>query len=209
MVKIKAPMMSLDAAGSLGNAIVFSTWKGQPYVRANVSPKNPKSAAQTGIRAMLSFLSPEWKNLTAEQQATWAELAAAKNQSPINAYIAYNVQRWRTFKGPTKAYPPALTADDRSGDMNCLPGPRHVRVHVVANAGPNEWGLIVLRDTAEITVPTWSQVIAVLKGYGPATWSTHYDYPLAIGTYHYVFYPFNDCGRLGSMSDDVPINVTE
>ena len=59
MVKITGPMMSLDAQGTLGDAITFAKWKGRPYVRQRVIPSNPKTGAQLGRRAMFKFLTKD------------------------------------------------------------------------------------------------------------------------------------------------------
>ena len=75
MVKVNAPMMSLDASGSLGKALVFSKWKGRNYVRTLVRPSNPKSVLQVAIRSMMKFLAQAWKDMTAPEQTAWDLLA--------------------------------------------------------------------------------------------------------------------------------------
>lgn len=54
MAKLKAPLMSLGAAGKLGNALVFFGWKGLDVVREYVIPSNPKTTGQTTQRGYLS-----------------------------------------------------------------------------------------------------------------------------------------------------------
>lgn len=44
--------MSMEASGKVGNAIVFSIWKGGPYVRKWLIPKNAMSDAQAIIRVV-------------------------------------------------------------------------------------------------------------------------------------------------------------
>ncbi|MBA7680106.1 hypothetical protein ES703_88414 [subsurface metagenome] len=46
MAKLKAPLLSLGAAGAIGKALVFFNWKGVDCVREYVVPANPKSTAQ-------------------------------------------------------------------------------------------------------------------------------------------------------------------
>ena len=117
MVKLNGPMMSMDASGTIGDTITFSKWKGRSYARQRVIPSNPQTGPQTGIRAMMKFLSQQWKGLTAPNKATWVITAAQTAISPFNAYCAFNVNRWRSFKGPSKETPadetaPAASADD-------------------------------------------------------------------------------------------------
>lgn len=53
MAKVTGPLMSMDASGKLGDAIVFSKWKGQNYVRQFVIPANPQSALQGDTRQIV------------------------------------------------------------------------------------------------------------------------------------------------------------
>jgi len=56
MAKVKGPLMSLEASGSVANTITFSTWKGRPYVRQLVTPSNPSTAGQIAIRKVLGSI---------------------------------------------------------------------------------------------------------------------------------------------------------
>jgi hypothetical protein len=42
--------------------MVFSKWKGRSYLRALVTPKNPKSFKQLAIRGVITDASLAWKN---------------------------------------------------------------------------------------------------------------------------------------------------
>ena len=50
MAKVSGPLMSMDASGAFGGALVFGKWKGRPTVRQLVTPSNPQSAGQTEAR---------------------------------------------------------------------------------------------------------------------------------------------------------------
>jgi len=54
MAKLKAPLLSLGAAGAIGKSLVFFGWKGLDVVREYVIPSNPKTAAQTTQRGYLA-----------------------------------------------------------------------------------------------------------------------------------------------------------
>ena len=54
MAKLKAPLMSLGAAGAIGKALVFFSWKGLDVVREYVIPANPKSELQIAQRALFT-----------------------------------------------------------------------------------------------------------------------------------------------------------
>lgn len=55
MAKLKAPLLSLGAAGQLGKSLVFFGWKGIDAVREYVIPSNPKSTLQVAQRARLTL----------------------------------------------------------------------------------------------------------------------------------------------------------
>ena len=50
MAKVSGPLMSMDASGKFGGALVFSKWKGRNVVRQLVIPGNPNSAGQEAAR---------------------------------------------------------------------------------------------------------------------------------------------------------------
>lgn len=52
--KLKAPLLSLGAAGQIGKSIVFFAWKGIDAVREYVVPANPRSTAQIAQRTHLT-----------------------------------------------------------------------------------------------------------------------------------------------------------
>jgi len=53
VAKLKAPLLSLGAAGAIGKSLVFFGWKGIDAVREYVIPANPKTTAQTTQRDYL------------------------------------------------------------------------------------------------------------------------------------------------------------
>ena len=53
MAKLKAPLLSLGAAGAIGKSMVFFNWKGIDAVREYVIPANPKSTPQQTQRGYM------------------------------------------------------------------------------------------------------------------------------------------------------------
>jgi len=56
MAKVTGPLMSMTASGTVGKTATFSIWKGNPYVRSRIIPKNPKSDLQKAARAALGTI---------------------------------------------------------------------------------------------------------------------------------------------------------
>jgi len=195
MVKVTGPAMSIEASGQLGNVLVAARWKGRPYIRSLTKPTNKKTPAQTGIRAMMQFLSQRWKPLGAIIQATWIDLAKTTNVSPFNAYIAHNMRRWREGRGPTQGFPATESFYTPAVTLTAAGSQRHANLSVTPEWDVGINGIMICRDTAPISAPTWRLAIKILffdTGDGQ-NWT---DAPLAEGTYYYMSQAFNTNGSL-------------
>lgn len=95
MAKVKGPLFSLEASGALAKTIVFSIWKGRPYVRELVNPSNPSSAGQVAIRLILGGVAKAAKGVLTQLQDTGANVGspfyvAARDLAPSG-------QSWISF----------------------------------------------------------------------------------------------------------------
>jgi hypothetical protein len=208
MVKVNAPMMSLDASGKLGGAIVASSWKGRHYFRTLVTPSNPKSGGQVGMRSMLRFLSQYWASLTANNQATWETRAEQLVASPFNAYCSLNLARWRNNRAPAQADPPA--EDDAVGTIantSATAGTRQITISAEVTALNQNWALAIYRSTTTGFSTSWSNCVQVIPAASAAAF-TWVDSPLAAGTYYYNFRPISLHGVLGAEVGEVNATVT-
>jgi hypothetical protein len=200
--------MSLDASGSLGGAVVFSKWKGRPYVRSLVIPHNPKSGGQVGVRAMFQFLTQKWAALTAGNKATWEDRAAATNISPFNAYVAHNQFRWRNFLAPSKEDPAAEASSTPSAPtVVATAGTRQISLAITHGATSPTWGYMIFRSPTGTFTGVWSNCIACVAIDGSAN-GAYIDTPLAAGTYYYSAIGFNIDGVKGTESAEANATVT-
>jgi hypothetical protein len=201
MARTTAPLFSLDASGTIANAIVFSKWRGRQYVRRHSVPKNPRTPAQMGIRAMMKFLGQIYQTYKAEIDSGYAEPAAAANVSPFNSYVAYNLRRWRQMQGPTYRYPAEVTAFSTTITQVLDGGPRNVLVTAVPSDDAYLWAVAIFRGTEAIATVNWNLCVAVL----PITTDdpvTFTDGPLVPGTYHYRTLAIQEFGNLGTACSD-------
>lgn len=198
MVKVYGPLMSLDASGSLGNAITFSKWKGRNLVRTRVVPSNPRSGPQVGMRAMLRFLAQYWASLSTAIKATWAERAAATNISPFNAFVSANQSRWRSFKDPSKEDPATETGVAPAAPTTTATGGiRQIQLSIVDGAQIPDWGWIIFRSGTTGFTPAYSNCVAIIPRVGTPT--VHIDAGLVPGTYFYRIKGFMATGKDGTL----------
>lgn len=185
MARTTGPAMSLSASGSLGGALVFSNWKGRPYVRTLVTPSNPRSALQVGIRAMMQFLSQHWDSLTVGNKATWSDPAENKNVSTFNAFIGYNMARWRDGFGPTDEWPAArIISPINIVTLAPTVQERSVTLDVAWSSNADTIGCVIYRSSTASFTPGWNNARHIIPNYHP-TDIAWVDSPLQPGAYYY------------------------
>lgn len=199
MVKVNAPAMSLDASGTIGNALVFSKWKGRNYVRSHVTPSNPNSANQISVRAMMRFLAQYWATLSAGDKATWLAQATQKIVSNFNAYSSYNLTRHRHYLSPSKAYPAAAVQAAPSAPVTTPSAlVRSIQLSIADGATPPQWGWMIHRSTVTGFTPSFSNVVRLIPR--TATPTIYVDTPLTTGIpYYYRLRGFSVDGVQGAL----------
>jgi hypothetical protein len=83
MALTKLGALVQDIRGSQ-NGLTFSRNKGGSYVRAKVSPTQPRTAAQLAVRANLATSSKNWSGqLSAAERSAWAGFASANTKTNV------------------------------------------------------------------------------------------------------------------------------
>ena len=94
MAKVKGPLMSMDASGQFGEAMVFAKWKGRNVVRQYSRPANPQTTLQTETRNALRVLAigQAFASKTAQKRTgeTTTDLVELKEKAPAG-------QAWNGF----------------------------------------------------------------------------------------------------------------
>lgn len=70
MAKVLFGMMAADVRGKLGGQ-VFSKNRAGAYIRTKVTPVNPQTVFQQGVRAVFTALSQAWRSLSQAQIQAW------------------------------------------------------------------------------------------------------------------------------------------
>lgn len=98
-MKLKFGALVVAGSGKIGGHVASKN-RGGAYLRTKVTPSNPRSAAQSQARGILSSLSTQWGLLTEEQRKAWNDAVAnfsktdvfgdIKNPSGINLFVKLN-----------------------------------------------------------------------------------------------------------------------
>ena len=62
MAKVSGPLMSIEASGAFGKALVFTKWKSTQVCRKYVIPTYSNTAEQVQIRLLITDATVAWKN---------------------------------------------------------------------------------------------------------------------------------------------------
>lgn len=94
MARVKGPLFSLDASGSLAKTVTYSKWKGRNYVRQHVIPQNPQSTSQTNVRVAWDLLVVSWQARIAGDKTVWNAFAVQFEMSGFNQYISRGMKEY-------------------------------------------------------------------------------------------------------------------
>ncbi len=78
--------LGIELHGAVGKELVVSSWKGIPYVRAYVVPRNPRTKGQRRQRGRFSKAVVAWKKLTPAERENYNR--AAEHMSGYNLFIS-------------------------------------------------------------------------------------------------------------------------
>lgn len=206
MARVTAPLMSLDASGSVGKAITFSKWRGRNYVRRLVVPANPKSALQVAMRASLRFVTQAWSAVPTTEQNGWSDLAAADNITYLNAAVRFNQRETRQGFGCVRSpIDVAGTTPSAPTDNSSAAGYKEAQLAWTAGANAPEWGWMIWRSTTGTFTRSPSTLIRIV----PAADLTFIDIGLTSGQgYFYEIAGLNFDGEMGASSAEINITPT-
>jgi hypothetical protein len=208
MVKLKGPILSLEASGSLAKTVIVQQNKGRTYMRKLSSPSQPLAAGQVGNRTMFRHLTSHWSDLSAADQATWNPPAEDQNITAFDAYLRENLQRWGIGKDPGNAYP--VAEDDSAGVANLivlLPQGRGVQVAFQLSTIDQNQGFRIHRNIAP-GIPASNDNLVWIKSPIGIPADSWFDTPREPDQYWYRLVPFSDHGVTGTPTSELQITVT-
>ena len=204
MAKVRGPLFGLEASGTIGQAIVFSKWKGRPYVRRHVFPMNPNSVNQQGVRAEFAGAVLLFKALTAGNKLVWKAVADVISITALNAFVRVAQRNLMALDGiqqlPTKidATPPGVC----TGLAGPVTGNR-VSLSWTDPVDADLYAIYVHRAAVDSFVPGPSSLIEVVVAGDEATTDTP-----GVGTWFYALKAGDVDGNLGAACADIEVTVT-
>ncbi len=202
MVRVNGPMMSLAASGTLANTIVFSTWKGRPYVRERVIPSNPKSGGQVGRRAMFTFLTQGWAALSTVEKATWETLADQDTISPFNAYVKANMAGWHNFLAASQDEPATRTGTNSDVALQSAAWEENrIKLTTTGSILNDAWGLILYASLSGGFTPAVGNAI-IINLDDSATGKDFFWTPPEVAIWYFDTQTFTDDGKLSALAGE-------
>jgi len=198
MVRVKGPLFSLEASGTIASSIVFSKWKGRDYVRRHAIPSNPKSGLQVGIRSVFKWISQDYANLSAADISDWTSLAAGDNITPLNAQIRDGVDRARRNLGwRENTTDTASTAPNAPTSATATAQPKTLVLDWTDPAtNEADYCIAIYRSTVTGFTPDISNLVGIVA----VGVETYTDIGLTAGTeYFYRARGINTDGVLGAL----------
>lgn len=151
MAKTTAPLLSFGADGQVAKSIVYSKWRGIPYVRRHVVPANPNTTAQQLTRTTFALLREQWKVAPAGLVLPWDTFATGRPFTGMNKYVGENL---RVLRGQADFANYIGSPGARGGlpasSTSIVPGvgSGEIDVTAVAPAPPSGWTLDELQAVA-------------------------------------------------------------
>ena len=149
MAKTTAPLMSFEAAGQLGNALVFSKWKGRPYARRYTIPANPDTAAQQTVRNSFQWLQRTWPFLPSATRASWTLYADNSRFTERNGWTKINQPLLRSETDLTNILlSTAAGGGIASGGATFTAASQAITIAITAPTLPSGWSIVAAHSCA-------------------------------------------------------------
>lgn len=138
-----APLLSFDARGQIGKALVYSSWKGRSYARRHVIPANPNSTDQQETRNTFSWLNNVWRMMPANIIAGWDAYADSNRFTNRNGFLKVNLSPLREEADLTNfIFSPSAKGGPVGGAFGITPGNDQVQLTLAAPTLPVGWTIV-------------------------------------------------------------------
>lgn len=87
MAKVKTPLLSFSASGSVADSITFSSWKGINVVKRHFTPSNPQTVLQENVRKAMALSIAKYQELPQAQKDAYDVGAEGQKYSGANLAV--------------------------------------------------------------------------------------------------------------------------
>ncbi len=153
MPDLTAPLLSLDASGTIAKTLTYSHWRGIKYARQRVIPNNPNTAAQQAVRKVFANLSTIWLYLPAYATLSNQDSSAGKPLTDRNMFVKNNAANLYAQTDYSLFSPYAAARGGPGGIVNAIVNAStQVTANVTPPATPSGWTLtrvagLLIRDS--------------------------------------------------------------
>lgn len=157
MPDLTAPLLSLDARGTIAKTITYSHWRGIKYARQRVIPNNPNTTAQQAVRKVFANLSTIWLYLPAYATLSNQDSSAGKPLTDRNIFVRNNAANLYADADYSHFSPYAAARGGPGGIVDgIVNASTQVTDNVTPPATPDGWTLtrvagILIRDSDPTT----------------------------------------------------------
>jgi len=163
MARVYGPLHSFEAHGQVGKTLIYEEWRGRFYVKAYAVPTLRRYPSQRAIRAIVQFLTDQWKTAPPVLKPTWEALGVKENTSGIAAFCKYNFARCWTGQAPSIIYPADLVGPGTTLQyFTAVGGVGVVNLSAYWTTKAQKWAVCVYSKT-EIGNPTEKEIVAIFE----------------------------------------------
>jgi len=157
MARGTGPLFSLEATGSIGDALTYGKRGRANVIKRKSKPANPRTLAQIQSRAAIAATSALWRNITSSEQESWRTIAESREITLFNAFASYasanRANNLAPQMTPSGSAEPGLLFYD-SADITAIS--HGLRIYISFATNPNEG------ETSIITLSTVSSADSLL-----------------------------------------------
>lgn len=93
MAKVIGPLFSLEASGSIANALIYQQLRDTFYVRGLTFYPETRSDSQDEVRLTFSWASGIWANLHQEKKDVWDDTTGVNGMTGYLLFMNYMLKR--------------------------------------------------------------------------------------------------------------------
>lgn len=100
MARGTGPLFSLEATGSVGDALTYGKRGRANVIKRKANPSNPRTLPQIQSRAAIAAATELWNTMTDADKQTWEEPATQAGITLYNAFVSYQLKALKANQGP-------------------------------------------------------------------------------------------------------------